>query len=138
MKVERVETWVAALEDRPGNLATKLDPLAKAGINLEFVLARRAPEKPGTGVVFVAPIKGAAASRAAQEAGFIKTETLFSVRVEGSDKPGRCAQLARVLAEKGLNLRGLSASNIGRKFVAYVALDNAADAAKAVRVLKAI
>jgi hypothetical protein len=40
------------------------------------------------------------------------------------------------LAESGLNVRGLSAAAIGSKFVAYVALDTAAEAAKAVRILR--
>jgi hypothetical protein len=46
-----VETWAAPLEDKPGGLAEKLSALADAGVNLEFVIARRASDKPGTGVV---------------------------------------------------------------------------------------
>jgi hypothetical protein len=42
------------------------------------------------------------------------------------------------LAEKGLNLRGLSAAAIGKKFVAHIAVDSASDAAKAVRALKGL
>ena len=40
LKVETIDTWAAPLEDRPGALAAKLDPLAKAGVNLQFVIAR--------------------------------------------------------------------------------------------------
>ncbi|MBM3878260.1 MAG: ACT domain-containing protein [Verrucomicrobia bacterium] len=136
LKVAPVDTWAAALEDRPGSLAAKLGALAGAGVNLEFVIARRAPDQPGSGVVFVTPIRGAAGSRAAQKAGFARTKTLHTVRVEGSDKPGTGAKLTQALADLGLNLRGLSAAAIGRKFVAHVALDTAADAAKVVRALR--
>jgi len=136
LKVAPVDTWAAALEDRPGSLAAKLGALAGAGVNLEFVIARRAPDQPGSGVVFVLPIRGAAGSRAAQKAGFARTKTLHTVRVEGSDKPGTGAKLTQALADLGLNLRGLSAAAIGRKFVAHVALDTAADAAKVVRALR--
>ena len=136
LKAERVDTWAASIEDKPGSLAAKLNALASAGANLEFVIARRAPDKAGTGVVFVTPITGAKASRAAREAGFAKTLSLHTVRVEGSDKPGQGASITRVLAEKGLNLRGLSAAAIGKKFVAHIALDTTSDAAMAVRALR--
>ena len=54
MKAQRVDTWAVSIDDRPGALAAKLKALAAAGINLELVVARRAPDKPGTGVVFLA------------------------------------------------------------------------------------
>lgn len=138
MKVQRVETWVASLEDKPGNLAAKLSALSKAGASLKFVLARRAPDKPGTGVVFVTPISGAAQCRAAQRAGFRKAKTLHALRVEGADKQGQGARMARVLAEKGLNLRGLSAATIGKRFVAHIAVDTSVDVAKATRILRGL
>jgi hypothetical protein len=72
MKAKRVDTWVAAIKDKPGELAAKLKALAAAGVNLEFVIARRSPEKRGTGVVFVTPIKTAKQVRAASAAGFKK------------------------------------------------------------------
>ena len=126
------------MEDRPGELAAKLKSLAQAGVNLEFVIARRAPDKPGEGVVFVTPIQGAAGVRAAKAAGFMKTDSLHTVRIEGADKKGEGAKITQALAEKGLNLRGLSAAAINKKFIAHVALDTAADAAKATRLLRAL
>ncbi|MBP8259938.1 MAG: hypothetical protein KA118_09785, partial [Verrucomicrobia bacterium] len=107
LKVGRVDTWVASLEDKPGNLAAKLNALAKAGVNLEFVLARRAPDQPGTGVVFVTPIKGAAGCRAARQEGFRKTKSLHAVRIEGPDKEitftpeGKRAILAKLVEAEG-------------------------------------
>jgi len=138
LKVQKIDTWAASLEDKPGGLATKLTALAKAKVSLEFVIARRAPDKRGQGLVFVTPIKGAAGCRAAREAGFMKTESLHTVRIEGADKRGEGARIAEALAEKGLNLRGLSAAAINKKFVAHLALDSSADAAKAVRILRAL
>jgi len=102
------------------------------------VLARRAPDKPGTGVVFATAIKGAAQTRAAKKAGFQKTTSLISIRVEGLDKRGQGAGMTRALAENGISLRGLSAVAVGRKFVAHIALDSAADATKAARILRAL
>ena len=136
LKVERVDTWAASVEDKPGALAGKLTALADAGVNLEFVIARRAPETPGTGVVFVTPIKGAAACRAAAEAGFMRTESLHTVRVEGQDRKGQGADIAGALAEKGLNLRGFAGAAMKKKFVAYIAVDTQADATKASAALR--
>ena len=138
LKIQRVDTWAASLKDQPGGLAARLKALASVGVNLEFVLARRAPDKPGTGVVFVTPINGAAQCRAAEEAGFRKTKSLHALRVEGPNKKGEGARMARALAEKGLNLRGLSAATIGRQFVAYIAVDTSADVAKAARILRVL
>jgi hypothetical protein len=138
LKVERIDTWAAPIDDRPGGLADKLNTLANAGVNLEFLIARRAPEKPGRGVVFVTPIKGTAGSRAARQAGFAKTERLHTVRIEGPDERGACARIAQALAEKGLNLRGLSAAAMNKRFVCHIALDTTADAAKAMRVLRGL
>jgi hypothetical protein len=135
-KVTKVDVWAATIQDRTGGLAKKLAPLAEAGANLEFIVARRAPEKPGEGVVFVTPLKGAKQVKAAKEAGFHTTDTLHSVRVEGGDKPGLGAKATKALAEAGISLRGLSAAAFGRKFVCYLALDSAADAAKAISVVK--
>ena len=138
LKVERVDTWVASLEDKPGNLAAKLNALTKAGVNLEFVMARRAPDKPGTGVVFATPIQGAAGCRAARQAGFKKTKSVHAVRIEGPDERGQGASVTQALAEQGLNLRGLSAAAIRKTLVSYMAFDTTADAAKAVRRLRGL
>jgi len=134
MKAQRVDTWAAEIADQPGGLAAKLQALATAGVNLEFVIARRTPERGGAAVVFVTPIKGAKQCRAAQAVGFNKTQNLHAVRIEGSDKPGQGARMTQALAEQGLNLRGLSAAALGRKFVCHIALDTEADAAKALQI----
>lgn len=136
MKTQRVDTWVASIEDKPGGLASKLDALASAGVNLEFIIARRAPDKPGTGVVFVTPIKGTKQTKAAEAAGFHKSNSLHAVRIEGTDKPGTGARITKALAGAGLNLHGLSAAAIGKKFICHIALDTEEDAAKAARILR--
>jgi hypothetical protein len=136
IQVERVDVWAASIKDEPGALAAKLEVLAEAGADLDFAIARRAPDKPGTGVVFVTPIRGDTEVAAAAEAGFAVTQSLHSVRIAGDNKPGVCAQLTRQLADAGINLRGLSAATIGEQFIIYLALDNADDASKAMALLQ--
>jgi hypothetical protein len=138
MKAERVDTWAATIKDQPGGLSAKLETLAAAKVNLEFIIARRSPDKPGTGVVFVTPISGAAGLAAAKKAGFKKTPSLHSVRVAGPNKAGQGAKITTALAEAGVNLRGFSAAAIGNKFVAHVAVDTAAAAAKTIKVVSGL
>lgn len=138
LKITRADVWAASLEDRPAGLAEKLEALEKAGANLEFIMARRAFEAPGTGVVFLAPLNGIDQAKAASEVGFHRTEALHSVRIEGADVPGLASKITRRLAGAGINLRGFSASVIGKQFVGYLALDDEEDAVKAVSVLKGI
>jgi hypothetical protein len=135
-KISRTEAWAASLEDRPGGLADKLAALAQAGANLEFILARRTPERAGHGVVFVTPLKGAKQLRAAKAAGFEQTVSLHLLRVEGTDKKGEGAKVSRALAEAGINLRAISAAAFGKRFVSHLALDSAAAATKATALLK--
>jgi hypothetical protein len=136
LKVNRTDTWAATITDRPGGLADKLAALAAAGVNLEVIIARRAPEHRGSGVVFVTPVKGAKQVKAAKSAGFRKTGSLHSLRIEGPDQPGMGAKLTRALAQAGINLRGLSAAAFGKRHVTHLALDTAQEAAKAAAVLK--
>lgn len=134
--IKKVDVWVGEIADRPGGLAEKLEALGKAGANLEFIISRRAPDKPGTGVVFLTPIRGSKQKLAASGAGFNTTDSLHSVRVEGPDRPGLGMKMTRALAGVGINLRGVSAAALGRRSVTYFAFDSADDAAKAIGALK--
>ena len=138
LKATKADVWVVTLEDRPGGAAGKLEALAKAGANLEMVLARRTAEQPGKGVMFMTPVKGKKAVEAAQQSGMGKPENFHSVRIEGGDKPGLGSKIARALGQAGINFRGMSGVAIGKKFVSYVALDSAEDQARAVAVLKKV
>jgi hypothetical protein len=138
MKLEatRVPVWAAAIDDQPAALAQKLEALTGAGADLEFILARRAPEDPGQGVVFVSQLKGRKQLKAAEEAGFFRTDALHSIRGVGKDRPGIGTAITRAVAELGVNLRGYSGSVIGSRFVGYVALDDVDETAKVVRTLR--
>jgi len=134
--VDRVDVWAASMEDRPGGLAEKLEALAQADIDLEFVNARRAPDKPGEGVVFVMPIKGARQIMAAKKAGFEKTKSLHGIRIDTGNKPGFSSELARKIADAGINLRAFSGASIGNRAIFYLAFDTETDANKVLHLFK--
>lgn len=136
LEISRVDVWAASIKDRPGGLAGKLDALSQAGVNLEFGIARRAPGKPRTGVVFVTPIKGASQVKAAKQAGFAKTKSLQGLRIAAVDRPGLGAKISRQLADANINLRGFSGAAIGNRAIFYLAFNRPADVNKAMRVFK--
>lgn len=136
ISVERVDVWAASISDKPGGLASVLSGLRDVGADLDFIVARRAPDKPGTGVVFVAPLRGDKVIEAATNLGFDLTNSLHSLRVEGTNKAGRAAELTGKLSQAGINLRGLSAATTGEKFIMYLAVDSEADADKAAKILR--
>jgi hypothetical protein len=136
VKINKVDVWVAQMADRPGALAQKLETVADAGANLEFMIARRAPDKPGRGVVFMAPLRGARQLAAARKAGLKKAKTMHSLRLVSPDRPGIGAKMTRALGEAGINVRGVSAAALSRRSVTYFAFDTDADAKKAARVVR--
>jgi len=136
VEITKVDVWVAQMADRPGALAKKLETVADAGANLEFMIARRAPDKPGRGVVFMAPLRGARQVAAARRAGLKRAKTMHSLRLVSPDRPGIGANITRALGEAGINMRGVSAAALGRRSVTYFAFDTDADAKQAARILK--
>jgi hypothetical protein len=133
---KRVEVWAASIKDKPGRLARVLMGLKEAGADLNFIVARRAPEKPGTGVVFLTPLRGDREVEAASHLGFNVSRSIHSVRIDGENRPGIVADLTEKVGAAGINLRGLSAAVLGARFILYVGLDGKEDAKKTVEILQ--
>ena len=136
LKATKTEVWAVSIDDRAGGVADQLERLAEAGANFEMVLARRTPENPGKGMLFATPVKGAKVTRAAKEAGMGTPPTIHTVKIEGADRPGLGAKIARALGDAGISFRGISGVAIGKKFVCYIACDSAEDQAKAIAAVK--
>jgi hypothetical protein len=137
IQISKADVWAAEIQDQPGGLAERLDAVAGAGASLEFVIARRQPEKPGTCVVFITPIKGKKVQQAARDAGFSPAD-VATLRVEGVDKPGLGARLCQAVADAGVNTRGVSAAVIGNKYVVYFGFDSQDEAARAAKAMKSV
>ncbi|MBL8821020.1 MAG: amino acid-binding ACT [Planctomycetia bacterium] len=137
-QLDRVQVWSCEIPDQPGGAAGILEPLSQAGAHLEFILSRRLSNKIGKGELFVAPITGPAQTKAAQAVQLHKANDMILLKIYGSDKPGLAHSLASCLANAGINLRSLTMTAFGGKFVAYVACDSPDDTAKAVNALAAL
>ncbi|GIW71894.1 MAG: hypothetical protein KatS3mg102_1436 [Planctomycetota bacterium] len=123
MKTEIREEIIVELDNRPGALAAVLDRLAQAGVN---ALAVCAYATDGKGAVHVVPDQVARAKEALRQAGVAFRTTLVVVAVT-QDVPGAAAEIARRIAERGINLEHCYATGIGRGEARVVlrAADNA-------------
>jgi hypothetical protein len=134
-KLERLHIWGGEIADQAGGMAGKLAPLAQAGANLEYISTRRQAERPGTGIIYVAPVTGPAQVRAARLAGLAEAHDPVVMRVEGDNEAGLAYRLTQQWALAGINLQGLSMSVLGSKFVGFAAFDSVADANRAAQIL---
>ena len=134
-KLDRVHVWSGEVADRAGGVATLLAQLAQAGANLEFIFTQRQAAKPGTGVIYVAPLTGPAQLRAARAAGLAETHDPVVLRVEGDNEAGLGHRVTQQWALAGISLQGLTISVLGNQFVGYAAFDSVEDANRAAQIL---
>jgi hypothetical protein len=137
-QMHRVQVWSGEVPDRPGAAAAKLEILAAAGADLEFIFTRPVPGKPENVAIFLAPISGPKQVQAAQEAGLAPARDIAMLCAEGDNRPGIGYEIMSRLAIAGINLRGLSISSVGSRFAAYLAFDNADAATTAIQLLAGI
>jgi len=134
-KLERVHIWTGEIADKAGGMASKLSALAQAGANLEYISTRRQGDRPGTGVLYVAPVTGPAQVRAARQAGLSETHDTVVLRVEGDNEAGLGFRLTQQWATAGISLQGLTMAVLGNKFVGFAVFDTVADANRAAQIL---
>jgi hypothetical protein len=134
-KLDRIHVWSGEVADQAGGVASKLALLAQAGTNLEFILTRRQPDKPGTGILYVAPITGPTQVRAARAAGLSETHDPIVLRVEGDNQAGLGHRVTQQWALAGISLEGLTMAALAGKFVGFAAFDSVTDANRAAAIL---
>jgi hypothetical protein len=134
-KWDRVHVWSCEIKDEPGATAEKLAALAKAGANLEYINTQRLPQKPGYGVLYIAPITGPSQTRAARTAGFSENESHHLHRIEGDNEAGLAHRLTQQWELANISLQGLMMAVLGSKFVGYAGFDTVGDANQAAQIL---
>jgi hypothetical protein len=134
-KMDRVHVWSGEVEDRVGGIAGKLSFLAQAGANLEYVFTQRLPDKPGRGILYVAPVTGPSQVRAARAAGLAETDAPVVRRIEGDNQAGLAHRLTQQWALAGISFHGLTMAVLNNRFVGYAAFDTIADANRAAQIL---
>lgn len=135
-ELSKVDVWVGEIDNHPGGLAGLLEDLNKADINLEFVITRHQPEKPGVDLVFLAPIKGTKQIGVAKATGLSKADSMCSIRLVGPDRAGLGSRMSAILGQAGVNIRGLSAASIGKRCVVYFSFVDQTTRTRALRALR--
>lgn len=132
--IKAVEVWAVDTLNRPGSLARVLEALTEAGVQLDFLVGRRVTEK--TSRIFVTPLTTKKQKAAAAEVGLVPAPGMHALRIEGPDRRGLGAEVARALYTAGVNIRGVTAANIGRKAVFYLGFRTADEAATAAQIVR--
>lgn len=133
--VKKVTLWRTEVANQPGVLANVLEPLAGAGTNLRLVMGYAMGDS-GRAAIEVSPVSGKKATVAARAAG-LAASPAACLLVEGDDRPGLGASMARGIAAAGVNIHFLMAESVGRKFSAIFGFHSDADAANAAKAIKA-
>jgi hypothetical protein len=132
--VKKAVLWRKEVADEPGALARVLAPLADAGTNLRVVMGYSMGES-GRAAIEVLPVTGKKATRAASGAGLAASD-IACLLVEGDDRPGLGAAMARAVAAVGVNISFMVGETVGRKFSAVFGFRTDADAAAAAKAIK--
>jgi hypothetical protein len=133
--VKKVVLWRRELDNRPGALATVLEPLASAGADLQIAMGYRFPGNETRAAVELAPVTGKKATAAAQRAG-LQPYGIPTLIVTGDNKPGLGFALSQGMADAGINMAFLVAQVLGRKYSAVFGFESDADADRATAVIK--
>lgn len=135
ISIRKLTLWTTDIGNRPGSLGTFLGPLAEAGCDLEVVMAYVKPGDPTRGVVELAPISGAKATRAARSAG-LAPSAIPCLLVDGDNRPGLGHAIASALGGAGINLHFVVTLVSGKKYRAVLGLGAETKPAAATRVIR--
>jgi hypothetical protein len=89
------------MEDKPGKLADLGEATGRAGINIEGLCAMVGDSK---GFIHILVEDADAARKALEEAGIAVADEREAVVVDLHDKPGAMGEIARDLADAGVNI----------------------------------
>jgi hypothetical protein len=133
--VKRITLWRKELENKAGTLAAALEPLAKAGADLQIVMGYRYPGEPTKAALELYPVINKKTTQAAGAAG-LAVSGIPVLLVEGDNRAGLGHSIAQAVADAGVNVDFLVAHVIGKKYSAVIGFANDTDALKATAVIK--
>ena len=133
--VRKSTLWRAEVDNRPGMLASTLQPLAEAGADLSVVMGYRYPGGNDKAAIEVYPVSGRKLIAAARAAAF-SPSSIPALLVEGDNKPGLGHAVAKAIGDAGINLSFLMVQVVGRRYSAVFGFENETDATKALTLIK--
>lgn len=135
ISVKKAVLWRKEIDNRPGMLASALQPLSEAGADLPVLIAYRYPGAEHKGAVEVYPISGRKLTAAAQAVG-LSPSSIPVLLVEGDNREGLGHAITKALGDAGSNLGFAMAQVVGRRYSAIFGFENDTDAGKAATLIK--
>ena len=133
--VRKATLWRTEVDNRPGMLASTLQPLAEAGADLSVVMGYRYPGGEDKAAIEVYPVSGRKLIAAARAAAF-SPSSIPALLVEGDNTPGLGHAVAKAIGDAGINLSFLMVQVVGRRYSAVFGFENETDATKALTLIK--
>ena len=133
--VKNISLWRKEVDNQVGTLAHTLEPVTKAGANLQILMGYRYPGEGTRAAIELYPVTGKKASAAASEAG-LSASSIPTLLVEGDDRPGLALAIAQVMSEAGINMTFFVAQAVGRRFSAVLGFESETDAKTAAPLIK--
>src|SRR5215469_7334284 len=133
--VKNISLWRKEVENRVGTLAHTLEPVTKAGTNLQILMGYRYPGEGTKAAIELYPVAGKKATAAVSEAGLSAT-SIPTLLIEGDDRPGLGLAIAQAIAGAGINMTFFVAQSIGKKFSAVLGFETEAGAKTAAPLIK--
>jgi hypothetical protein len=133
--VKNISLWRKEVENQVGSLAHTLEPVAKAGANLQVLMGYRYPGEGTKAAIEIYPVAGKKVTAAAAEAG-LSASSIPTLLVEGDDKPGLGFAIAQAMSAAGINMTFFVAQAVGRRFSAVLGFESEADAKTATPLIK--
>ncbi len=133
--VKNIALWRREVENQVGALARTLEPVTKAGANLEILMGYRYPGEAAKAAIELYPVAGKKVAAAASAAG-LAASAIPTLLVEGNDRPGLGLAIAQAMSTAGINMNFFVAQAMGRKFSAVLGFDSEADSKRAAPLIK--
>ena len=133
--VKNISLWRKEVENQVGTLAHTLEPVTKAGANLQILMGYRYPGEGTSAAIELYPVTGKKASAAASEAG-LSASSIPTLLVEGDDRPGLALAIAQAMSGAGINMTFFVAQAVGRRFSAVLGFESETDAKTAAPLIK--
>ena len=135
ISVKTIKLWRNEVENKPGALTSTLEPLARAGSDLQLIMGYPCPGNETKASIGLYPVAGKKSTAAAQSAG-LSTSPISALLVEGTNRPGLGHAIAKEISKAGINTIFLVANVIGRQYSAVFGFENDEDAGKATALIK--
>ncbi len=133
--VKPIKLWRCEVENKPGVLASTLEPLAKAGVDLHVVMGYRYPGNESKAAIELYPVVGKKSAAAAHAAG-LSVAPISALRIEGDNRPGLGYAIAKAISGAGINTAFLVAQVVGKKYSAVFGCENDDDTRKAAPLIR--